>query len=126
MNKKMSCINNEPLKVLKFAVGYVSHKIVQSENPLTKEIYNALKDYILNDENGIDSFLDRLSTPELKSLFAPRLRQELQSELTNIFLGLRQLEKEPHSIERDQKINGLLTQKMRIDKWLRQHLEKKN
>jgi len=126
MNKEMSCINDEPLRVLKFAVGYVCHKIAQSENPLTKEIYNALKDFITYDENGIDAFLDHLSTPELKSLFSARAEQELQREIINALSRLRQLEKEPSNKEHEPEITGLLTKKMRIDKWLRLHSEKEN
>jgi len=126
MKKEYPCINDEPLRVLKFAVGYICHKIAQSENPLTKEIYNALRDYIIYDENGIDAFMDRLSTPELKSLFSARAEQELQREITNALSRLRQLEKEPPNKEHEPEITELLTKKMRIDKWLRQHLEKKN
>ena len=125
MNKEVSCINDEPLRVLKFAVGYVCHKIAHSENPLTKEIYNALKDYITYDENGIDTFLARLSTPELKSLFSPRVEQELHKELINILSRLRELEKESPNKEHEPEIEGLITKKMQIDNWLRRHLESK-
>ena len=100
-----------------FAMKYVYHKIAHAKNPLSKEIYIALAEYIENSETEIKDYLARLSLPGLKDTFTDGATRVLERRLLAIHESITQLAGDPVN---EEKIAGLLAEKLRIVNELRQ------
>jgi DNA primase len=114
-------------------------KINEIDDAAAKELFIALEESYINDEAGVDQFLDRIRLKEARDFFLERgnseefainpeklladgikkvTRKKLERQLDEIVIKLRQLKK--NAAPGDEEADDLLTEKMRIDETLRQ------
>jgi DNA primase len=114
-------------------------KINEIDDTAAKELFIALEESYINDEAGIDQFLDRIKLNEVRDFFLEKgsseefsinpeklladgikkvTRKKLEHQLDEIVIKLRGLKKNAEA--GDEEANELLIEKMRIDENLRQ------
>ncbi|AEF82243.1 DNA primase [Leadbettera azotonutricia] len=114
-------------------------KINEIDDAAAKELFIALEESYINDEAGVDQFLDRIKLKEVRDFFLERgsseeftinperlladgikktIRKKLERQLDEIVIKLRSLKK--NASPGDEEADDLLAEKMRIDEKLRQ------
>jgi DNA primase len=116
-----------------------SLRIQEIDDLAAKELFVALEESYINDEAGVDQFLDRIKLKEVRDFFLERgsseeftinpeklladgikkvTRKKLERQLDEIVIKLRGLKK--NAASGDEEADDLLTEKMRIDNILHQ------